>query len=274
MQISPINKIGHTINKQVGKVFEYTTKWKWVTRNLEEGFKEPAKFGAKMFVTSIITKDVIGCIFYTYQSLNNKKIPEEKRKFVAALDLMNGIIMVGGQFLIGMVIDAQLTPKLLSKYTGILKNKATGAEDYVNSKSPLASDNILEVTKRVLKEQAENVKTQFGVDLSKFNKNQLKSLEESIGEQIIGRIGKGSTKFKAFETGFGILVAAIATTALTKRTLAPLLSTPLAGWFKENYMDKKKTKPQHDRVYYEWSSLGPKYNNKIDTTSFSKVSSK
>ncbi|MEI8129344.1 MAG: hypothetical protein WCG95_06970 [bacterium] len=270
MQISPINKIGHNIDKQVGKVFEYTTKWKWMTRNLEEGFKEPAKFGAKMFVISIITKDVIGCIFYTYQSLNNKKIPEEKRKFVAALDLMNGIIMVGGQFLIGKVIEASLTPWLLSKYTGLLKNKVTGAEDYVNSEKPLASDNIIEVTKKVLLEKAGEIKTKYGVDVSKLTPQEA----NSIGEQIIGRIGKGSKKFSAFETGFGIFITAIATTALTKRTLAPLLSTPLAGWFKENYMDKKKTKPQHDRVYYEWSSLGPKYNNKIDTTSFSKVSSK
>ena len=272
MQISSINKIGGTINKQVGKVFEYTTKNKFIAKSLEQGFNEPAKFAAKMFIVSIVTKDVIGCIFYTYQSLNNKRIPEEKRKFVAALDFMQGIINVGGQILIGTAIDSKFTPKLLSKYTGIIKNKITGTETYVNTKSPLASDNIIEITKKVLLEKAGEIKTKYGVDVNKFNVQDI----NSIGEQIIGRIGKDSKKFKSFETGFGILIAAIATTALTKRALNPLISTPLAGWFKENYLDKKKQKPknQHDRVYYEWSSLGPKYNNKIDTTSFSKVSSK
>ena len=48
-------------------------------------------------VTSIILKDGIGCAMYVGQSINNDKIPEKKRKFVAALDLTNGILMIGAQ---------------------------------------------------------------------------------------------------------------------------------------------------------------------------------
>ena len=38
-------------------------------------------------VGSVVAKDGIGCVLYTYQSLHNESIPEDKRPFVAALDL-------------------------------------------------------------------------------------------------------------------------------------------------------------------------------------------
>lgn len=272
MQISSINKISNKINTQVGKVFEYATKNKFIAKSLEQGYNEPAKFAAKMFIVSIVTKDLVGCYYYTTQSLNNKRIPEEKRKFVAALDLMQGIINVGGQILIGTFIDSKWTPKLLSKYTGVIKNKTTGEERYVNPSSPLASDNIIGVTKKVLFQKADEIKAKYGVDVSKLTPLEV----NNIGEHIIGRIGRGSKRFKAFEAGFGIFIAAIATTALTKRALNPLISTPLAGWFKENYFDKKakKAKRQHDRVYYEWVNLASKQDNKLDKTSFRKIASR
>jgi len=48
-------------------------------------------------VSSIIIKDGVGCAMYVKQSLGNDKIPEKKRKFVAALDLTNGLLMIGAQ---------------------------------------------------------------------------------------------------------------------------------------------------------------------------------
>ncbi len=50
---------------------------------------------------STTAKDVVATYYYVTQSMNNKKIPEEKRSFVAALDLGNGIMNVITAFAIG-----------------------------------------------------------------------------------------------------------------------------------------------------------------------------
>lgn len=56
---------------------------------------------ATIAIISTTTKDLVNCIYYTKQSLENKKIPEEKRKFVAGIDLSNGIMNVTTQLLLG-----------------------------------------------------------------------------------------------------------------------------------------------------------------------------
>ncbi len=48
-------------------------------------------------IASVAAKDAVGCGMYVYQSLNNEKIPEKRRKFVSALDLTNGILMITSQ---------------------------------------------------------------------------------------------------------------------------------------------------------------------------------
>ena len=70
---------------------------------------------ATIALLSTTTKDLVNCAYYTTQSLNNKKIPEEKRKFVAGIDLANGILNVASQLTIGMYI----------------KNKTPQAFDYL-----------------------------------------------------------------------------------------------------------------------------------------------
>ena len=67
-----------------------------------------------MTVGSIVAKDGIGCVKYVSQSLNNDKIPEKQRNFVAALDLTNGILMILAQ--IGMFA-------LMRKYSGPIFDK-------------------------------------------------------------------------------------------------------------------------------------------------------
>ncbi len=74
---------------------------------------------ATIALMSTTTKDLVNCIYYTKQSLENKKIPEEKRKFVAAIDLANGFLNVTTQLTLGMYI----------------KNKAPQLFDYVIKKS-------------------------------------------------------------------------------------------------------------------------------------------
>lgn len=211
------------ILKTTGKLIEKGANTSYMESKYNQSISDPARFAASMLVTSIVSKDLVGCGFYTYQSLNNEKIPEEKRKFVAALDLVNGILMVGGQFLIGKIIDAKMTPWLTSKFTGTIKDKNTGVETTVNSNALLHPENLKKIIKKHMTPEA----IKEGVKI----------------EDIVTKINKLCRT--PFEKGFGILVTAIATTALTKRTIVPFLSTPIAGWFTDA-VDKKKGKAQNN----------------------------
>ena len=52
---------------------------------------------ALIATVSNVSKDAVNCAYYTIQSLNNERIPEDQRKFVGALDLSNGLMNVGVQ---------------------------------------------------------------------------------------------------------------------------------------------------------------------------------
>lgn len=74
-------------------------------------------------VGSVVAKDGIGCALYTYQSLHNESIPEDKRPFVAALDLTNGILMISTQ--IAMTIGfTKFQNKLFAKTLGKYFNRS------------------------------------------------------------------------------------------------------------------------------------------------------
>lgn len=79
---------------------------------------------ATIALLSTTTKDLVNCAYYTTQSLHNKKIPEEKRKFVAGIDLSNGILNVLSQLTIGMYI----------------KNKTPVAFDYLFRNSKMSKN--------------------------------------------------------------------------------------------------------------------------------------
>lgn len=54
---------------------------------------------AMFFATSLISKDVVGCVMYTSTARKNKQYTPEKRSDVANYDLANGIINIGLQLL-------------------------------------------------------------------------------------------------------------------------------------------------------------------------------
>lgn len=252
-----------SINKNVGKIFEYTANRNWCKKGLEKGFNEPAKYAATMLVTSIVSKDLVGCFVYTTQSYNNKKIPEDKRKFVAATDLMNGIIMVFGQYFVGGQVDSKLTPSLFGKYfSGIVKCPGQKPIPISKTDAPLHNNNIYKYTEEVLKEK--------GLNSKDVNLNE-------IAKKAVEKWGSKGSKYKAIETGFGIIVVALATNALTKRTIAPLFSTPLASWFKGKYMEKGNKKPENKPeaasakpagdTFAPWANTA---SNGLDKTAFNK----
>ena len=108
--MSMIQKIGTSIGNGLAKATNYKAPT-WLGEKFQ---KNPEGALAAATVTSIILKDGIGCAMYVTQSLNNKKIPEEKRKFVSALDLTNGVLMIGAQ--IAMFFA-------MRKYSGPIFNK-------------------------------------------------------------------------------------------------------------------------------------------------------
>ncbi len=85
--------VGSISSKVIGKV----TNLKPVRKCCEYFKKEPEKAIAYSTIASVVGKDGIGCYMYVKQSLNNEKIPDDKRKFVAALDLTNGVLMIASQ---------------------------------------------------------------------------------------------------------------------------------------------------------------------------------
>lgn len=97
MNISPVmNKVIEYGFKKPMNGFANTRLVGWACKNFRE---DKVSFVTGLGLFSIILKDGLGCYMYVKQSLHNKKIPEEKRKFVAALDLANGGLMIGMQLL-------------------------------------------------------------------------------------------------------------------------------------------------------------------------------
>jgi len=91
-----LNKIGPVISGIIGA----PTNWNVVQKGLKKfDGKKCANAVATLAITSICLKDGVGCWMYVHQSLNNDKIPEKRRKFVAALDLTNGGLMIATQIL-------------------------------------------------------------------------------------------------------------------------------------------------------------------------------
>jgi hypothetical protein len=238
--MSMISSITSYVGKPTGAIVNRCTKWSFIAKTLEKGVKEPARCAGLMMVISIVSKDLVGCALYTYQSLTNKRIPEEKRKFVAALDFIQGIVNVGGQIASFMLVDKLLIPRLFCKhYTGVFTDKHGKKEVdiYKNTTSPLSKDNLVKLTADVIKERAE--------ELKKLNVNPddaIRNITE-VSESVIKKFGHGSGVAKDLSTGLGIIVTSLATMALIKRTLAPLIATPLAGKISEIGDDKKKKAP-------------------------------
>jgi hypothetical protein len=98
-------------------------------------------------------KDMVGCVLYVNASLNNKKLPEEKRKFMACLDACNGVISVALQVVAGIVITDDkvinwASGKLFGKLENIDPKKFAAAKGGLKQFASLAVTTIF--VKRVL----------------------------------------------------------------------------------------------------------------------------
>ena len=153
-------------------------------------------------VGSIIAKDGIGCAMYVTQSMNNKKIPDEKRKFVAALDLTNGILMILAQ--IGMFFA-------MRKYSGPIFDKMFDK-----------SFNLIERSHTLSR-------VRMYAD----------ALGEKVGRKLgLGKVFDHGVKQGAKDI-FKFVLDTAAATIVGKRVIVPLVATPFASKV-EKWLDERE----------------------------------
>ncbi len=170
--------------------------------------ENPTDIAKLLALISTTTKDIVNCYYYTTQSYNNERIPEDKRKFVAGIDLANGILNVITQLTLGLCINKWSD----NLYERIFKGGFVPTQEKIDVYTKMVNDFLKksELTEN-LSCSMENIKTA----IKKTNK-----------------IAKG---------GFGVIAVLIVTQIIAKRMIVPFLSTPLAGIFK-NYLDKREAK--------------------------------
>ncbi|MDD3149273.1 MAG: hypothetical protein PHV68_00415 [Candidatus Gastranaerophilales bacterium] len=152
-------------------------------------------------VASCVTKDAVNCYYYVTQSLKNKRIPEEKRKFVAALDLSNGLLNVAAQLAIGIP---------MAKKSGELFDKHVAPK--------LFSDKTLENVLNNIKKTG--------------------SCKNFTAEEFMRAFKKTKTVGKA---GFCVILPLIGATIIAKRMVVPFLATPMASFFKKRFEANENT---------------------------------
>ena len=153
---------------------------------------------ALIATVSNVSKDAVNCAYYTIQSLNNERIPDDQRIFVAALDLSNGIMNVGVQIATAFGLSELVT--------SVFDNKLANSTDF-----SLKEDVIKEKFKKLPEELKKRTTEAEFIDKYK--------------SKMKGKIGIA-------RTGFTVLFVNIAMQILTKRIITPLVATPMASYFK------------------------------------------
>ncbi len=209
MNIKPIT---NSVKRAAHATVDYANK---VTNKAMEGNiahtlmpENPTDIAKLLALISTTTKDGVNCYYYTTQSYNNKKIPEDKRKFVAGIDLANGILNVITQLTLGL---------------------------FVNKKSDKWFEKIF---KGGIVPTPENVKTYQQKANKLLHSSSLTKHINCSEREIVDAIKKTN---KIAKGGFGVIAVLLVTQIVAKRMIVPFLSTPLAGFFK-NYLEKREHK--------------------------------
>lgn len=187
-----------------------------------------AKYIAGIGILSIALKDGLGCYMYVKQSLNNKKIPEDKRKFVAALDLANGGLMILTQVVTFFTIsNKKVQDAIFNKFFGKF----------------------------------------FGRASRKGHTYRIKEMEKYKNIKDINLYTSFEALRKNSATTFGVLTSLVAATILAKRILVPFIATPLAEKAKKFLYgkdDKSKAKTEPKKTESKAEAVTNDEANKIE----------
>lgn len=196
-----IDKITSGIAKGASKLLGAASNAKPMQKLGEQFQKNPEQALALTTVASIVVKDGVGCYKYVTQSLNNEKIPEKQRSFVAALDLTNGVLMILAQ--IGMFFAMKKFSKPF--FNWIFKKS-------FNDKS------------------AKDIATRIRMQMEKEHKQVPRKLTLNKEYEKVREDALGVFKFVA---------DIAAATILGKRVIVPFIATPLANIVKDKMEAKK-----------------------------------
>lgn len=197
--IGALGVVGYKKN-WADKTIKWLSETKFMKNKVFPNYeKDNAKFMSAIGVTSIVLKDGLGCYLYVKQSLNNDKIPEDKRKFVAALDLANGGLMIAMQLLMFFTIsNKKVQEKIFNKLFG--KYFTRSADKALQAK------------------------------LGKIDK-----LKGMTGKEF--HTAREADK-KGLKNAFSYLISLAAATLIAKRIIVPFIATPLAdktkAWMSRN----------------------------------------
>lgn len=161
---------------------------KWLRRQFDKNYENALAWTT---VASIVAKDGVGCAMYVYQSKDNKKIPEERRRFVTATDLTNGGLMIVAQvaLFLGM---RKFSEPIFNKFYPKLKNNK-----FINE------------------------------TVSRFRKAQKVNGEDISGKlEVLNDIKEYRTK--GLDT-FKFILDLSAATIIAKRIVVPFIAIPLAS---------------------------------------------
>ncbi len=185
------------IGKPIGKAFEYAFirpikalgNCKFM-KPLGKAYRDNTNLVTGIAVGSLVIKDGIGGVMYVTQSLNNEKIPADKREFVAALDFTNTLVMISSQIGMALLISSPWAQKKIF-------NKVFGK--YFNN---AARETFTTAVRS-------------------------RSKEHIRGKVLHDEIGKVESDVKSVLKTFTTVVAS---TVIGKRVLAPFIATPLADY--------------------------------------------
>ena len=186
----------------IAKALQWGGETKIAKHAGEQVHKNNRKYIDGLGVASIIAKDGLGCYLYVTQSLNNKEIPDDKRKFVASLDLTNGVLMIAFQLLMFFTVSHKVCQtKMFDKFFGKMFDRPI-QKGYraLTKNNPIYRD----------------------VDDIKFTEEFMK-IRNNVKD------------------AFGGLTSLAAATIVGKRMLVPFVATPLAGKV-EKKMNEREAK--------------------------------
>ncbi len=203
----------------IGKVLGSATKSRPAVALAEKFKKDPESALGLATVTSIILKDGIGCVMYVTQSLNNKKIPDEKRKFVAALDLTNGVLMIAAQ--IAMFFA-------MRKYSGPIFDKL-----FKKSFNAVSKENSISRLRMLADKAGETVCKKLKIE-KEYNK---------VKNDALGL--------------FKFCSDIAAATIIGKRVIVPLIATPLAKKVEKKMNQHEEEAEAHEIEKQEPKAINP-----------------
>ena len=200
-----------SINSLGSKVYGALTESKPHKKLCNYFVQNPAKAIANSTIASIVAKDGIGCAFYVYQSYNNEKIPEKRRKFVTALDATNGILMIGTQIAMALLMRKINQKAFQGLFGKVFDKGGKNLKMYIEQiRADQKAEKLSPVRKFLLEQGYEGIKKQ------------------------------------AFDT-FSFFTELAAATIFAKRILVPFMATPLANKL-EKWMNKHSSKSDDAKV--------------------------